>query len=135
MNKNKFYKLLLIAGILGGSCMAKADETCADGMGTLRLGKDNTTYYCTSNITMNWWSAFAWCKSIGGTLFDVNTECSKTSGIQECPQVNALEMDAWTVNIVDEETAVVINGWGGGWSSRIYSEKKTNNKKATCVMP
>ena len=51
--------------------------TCANGNGTAFLGNDGKTYYCGSKGHMNWWSAFAWCESIGGEMVDMNSECLK----------------------------------------------------------
>ena len=60
--------------------------SCAGGSGTVLTGVDGTSY-CKSNITMNWWSAFAWCDAIGGRLIDVTTECIKTTGTSGCPNL------------------------------------------------
>ena len=34
--------------------------------------------FCVSNNGMNWWSAFNWCKSNGGTLASFNSACPNT---------------------------------------------------------
>ena len=34
--------------------------------------------FCISNNGMNWWSAFNWCKSNGGTLASFNSACPNT---------------------------------------------------------
>ena len=34
--------------------------------------------FCISNLSMNWWSAFNWCKSNGGTLASFNSACPNT---------------------------------------------------------
>ena len=37
----------------------------------------NGLNFCQSNVSMNWWSAFVWCKSIGHELVDLETACPK----------------------------------------------------------
>ena len=34
--------------------------------------------FCVSNNPMNWWSAFNWCQSNGGTLASFNSACPNT---------------------------------------------------------
>ena len=140
MNKNfgTIRNVLLAALVCTGAFMAQAQTTeCADGMGILVTGRDNTTRYCLSKISMNWYSAFAWCDSIGGQLFNVNTECLKTTATSdECPQIRGFSsIEAWTVNTIDEDTAVLAVGWSGVGTSRILNLKKINRSKALCTMP
>ena len=49
-----------------------AHAACAEG--TEITGK-NGHVYCKSNITMNWYTAFAWCDTQGRTLATVNQMC------------------------------------------------------------
>ena len=35
----------------------------------------NGLNFCQSNVSMNWWSALIWCKSIGRKLAEVETAC------------------------------------------------------------
>ena len=132
---NKFTLLLIFSFGITSPLLA-ATVPCANGTGELVQGHDGATYYCRSNVRMNWWSAFAWCDSIGATLFDVNTECPKTSGTNPCPQIDHLGGDNdWTVNSIDNDTAVTAWGWAGNTTSSISSKAKTELSRAFCVMP
>ena len=59
------------------SSVANAEISCEDAGGTLFKGNDGKTEYCLSFHGMNWWSANAWCQSLGMELVDVQTECNK----------------------------------------------------------
>ena len=37
--------------------------------------------YCLSKFTMNWYSAYAWCKDQGMNLIELDTTCGVSSGI------------------------------------------------------
>ena len=47
-----------------------APATC-----TAAMCPSETKTFCKSNLTMNWWSAFNWCKSNGGTLASFVSMC------------------------------------------------------------
>ncbi|MGN1091022.1 MAG: hypothetical protein ACI4RJ_00815 [Alphaproteobacteria bacterium] len=74
------------------SSVANAEISCEDAGGTLFKGNDKETEYCVSFHGMNWWSANAWCQSLGWELIDVQTECNKRSVSNvpstDCPQLN-----------------------------------------------
>ena len=61
-------------------------ESCANGAGTLVSGWDGRSY-CVGKASMNWWSAFAWCDAIGGTLLDITADCACSGS--SCPNVDA----------------------------------------------
>ena len=42
-------------------------------------GKSGKTY-CLSKFTMNWYTAYAWCKDQGMNLIEADTTCGVTSG-------------------------------------------------------
>ncbi len=74
--------LFLICAVLFTTPVALADdittETCANGAGTVIVGKSGTQY-CMSNNTMNFWNAYSWCDSLGMRFIDLNTECGCSS--------------------------------------------------------
>ena len=76
--------ITLCAGILLFSGIAHA-ESCANGAGKAASGA-NGNMYCMSTAYMNWWSAFAWCEAIGGSLVDVTEDCACTGS--SCPTVS-----------------------------------------------
>lgn len=83
--------------------------SCAGGSGTVLTGKDGTSY-CKSNISMNWWSAFAWCDAIGGRLIDVTEECIKTTGPSGCPNLTEVGGGlVWTQNVPSANLAYLVD--------------------------
>lgn len=97
-------------------------QTCTGGQ--IITGKDTTRSFCLSNNTMNWWSAFQWCKSNGRTLASPDnachygTETGWMTGLWGCANMkqtslpgswvslaldtnNALSIGAYHVNIID----------------------------------
>ena len=50
-------------------------KTCANGAGIVITG-NNGTDYCMSNNNMNWWTALAWCQTIGKTAIRYPEDCS-----------------------------------------------------------
>ncbi len=72
----KPYKMnCLLAAVTIGLCLltgTNAYAACAEG--TEITGK-NGHVYCKSNITMNWYTAFAWCDTQGRTLATMEQMC------------------------------------------------------------
>ena len=44
----------------------------------------NEMTFCESKTKMNWWSAFAWCESIGAKLVDLNHACPNGFSSKRC---------------------------------------------------
>lgn len=59
---NKAITLICALFILSSS--AFADETYANGAGTIITGLISGHKYCKSNTKMNWWNAYIWCEGI-----------------------------------------------------------------------
>ena len=56
--------------------------------------------FCKSNETMNWWTAFNWCKSNGGTLANFTSMCPDTPIVVNnvdgaCPALQGVGSSAW----------------------------------------
>ena len=69
------------------SFSAKATVSCQEADGTEFTGKDGVSHYCIGPQYMNWWSAYTWCASIGGELFDM-ADCQLASNNSpKCPQL------------------------------------------------
>ncbi len=66
----KILALVMFLNIIFAATATYADSAkrCTDG--TLVEGVDKYEY-CKSKVTMNWWSAFAWCKAQGRELFSI----------------------------------------------------------------
>ncbi len=102
------------------------EYNCANGHGDTVISTTNKKY-CQSRIEMNWWSAFAWCQSIGGTLIDLNEDCEDTSITNTpmpCPALYNPKNNAavWTANVPDSTYAYVVLSSSGtirnNWASR-----------------
>jgi len=66
---NKFvFAIVLCAGVSCGAQVANCDG------GEIITGENNHEY-CLSNITMNWWSAFSWCRANHRTLASITQAC------------------------------------------------------------
>lgn len=52
---------------------ADAPDTC-----TSEFCPSPAKSFCISNVKLNWWSAFNWCKSNGGSLAAFNSACPNT---------------------------------------------------------
>ena len=69
------------------SFSAKATVSCQQADGNEFTGRDRVSHYCIGPRYMNWWSAYAWCDSIGGELFDI-ADCQLASNNSDyCPQL------------------------------------------------
>ena len=90
----KIITLALGTTLLIASTAARA-VPCADGAGTYGNGWDNREY-CKSNVAMNWWSAFAWCEAIGGTLADATDDCACSGS--SCPAVSGSTGESYCIN-------------------------------------
>ncbi len=105
-------KLILILALTISTNAVAA--TCANGTGTELTGKYKYTY-CQSHISMNWWSAFAWCNSIGSELIDITEDCvptgTPTSGSEvHCPNLYGIGSGiGWTQNVPNNEYAYFID--------------------------
>ena len=118
-------KIFLILGLfLLGATPAFA-EYCAGGYGDIFTAV-NGKKYCLSRTTMNWWSAHAWCNSIGKTLINPSEDCDCTGYEQcevglDCPNLKGIITDsnktAWT-NIPGESGfSLVLTSTSRFWNS------------------
>ena len=119
------------------SSVANAEISCEDAGGTLFKGNDGKTEYCLSYHGMNWWSANAWCQSLGMELVDLEIECKKKGvspgGTYICPQLRMLGDEyilAWTKNTASPSQALGFDLRGG------YMERGQKNygRNALCLV-
>lgn len=93
------------------SFSAKATVSCQEADGKEFTGKDGVSHYCIGPQQMNWWSAYTWCDSIGGELFDM-ADCQLASNNGNCPQlqhpsqVHVLDSLLWTKQSGQNGTAM-----------------------------
>ena len=106
-------KILFVLCIF--SSVANAEISCEDAGGTLFKGNDGKTEYCLSYHGMNWWSANAWCQSLGLELVDLQIECNKKAvsnvSSTDCPQLTVnmgVMRFGWAKNTPSQSTAMRI---------------------------
>ena len=71
MNR-KLFLLCLMGAFLATSAYAKCDG------GTMITGKSGS--FCKSNVKMNWWSAYSWCKANDRSLATIYEACPSWNG-------------------------------------------------------
>ncbi len=104
----------MLALMISTATLAKLEPgKCAGGEGNLLTTNDNIQY-CQSQIDMNWWSAFAWCKSIGEDLIDMTTECNigrTPETTVPCPHLTGIGGSgwSWSANVPDASEAYGVN--------------------------
>ena len=100
-------KFLIVLCLISSTAQAKV--YCEDAGGISWIGEDGSTKYCVSRHTMNWWTVHSWCEEIGGTLFDITKECSKSSYPATCTQLKKEKSPyryLWTMNVVSSSQAL-----------------------------
>jgi len=81
-----FLSLVLSHTVIAGTNIPWTKEGCESVKGTWVTAHSptddgcdaahcNGLHFCRSNVSMNWWSAMIWCKSIGHKLVDLETAC------------------------------------------------------------
>ena len=91
---------------------SEAPSTC-----TVTMCPDNAKTFCKSIKTMNWWSAFNWCKANGGTLASFNSMCPGAETVHNnvegaCPALQKTgEVSQWVWSSLGRGTsdAFVVN--------------------------
>ena len=119
------------------SSVANAEISCEDAGGTLFKGNDGKTEYCLSYHAMNWWSANAWCQTLGWELVDLQTECKKkaVSNVPSstCPQLTVAvgtRKYGWAKNTPSQSTAMRIQVHYG----EIGRPAKSDTAAALCLV-
>ena len=77
--------LMLMSICISTSAFARLERCTAENGGLLFEG-ENGQSYCLSRRTMNWWSAFSWCKGVGGELATIDEACPST-GYAVCTNI------------------------------------------------
>ncbi len=114
--------LSLLCGLPTGTFAAVEANGCAQRNGDLLTG-DEAPKYCKSRILMNWWSAFAWCKSMNGTLVDLTVDCLVgkyvSTNTTQCPYLTSLggSDTVWTQNVPDASYAYHVSLSSGAVAS------------------
>ena len=83
---------ILMAMMMATTAYARLEGCTSKNGGKLFQGQNGQSY-CLSRRTMNWWSAFSWCKSVGGELATVDDACPDT-GFDTCTNIG-INGTAW----------------------------------------
>ena len=104
----KLLLILAITVVLPSMAYAK----CVGG--TEKPGK-NGHVYCICNQTMNWWSAFAWCKANKRHLATLDEACNNQSWSGGCTNMRiGINKSAWTAIASGDSSAYGVWHYTGG---------------------
>ena len=118
-------KLLLILTL----SIALPNIAMADCVGGEEKPGKNGHVYCISNQTMNWWSAFAWCKANKRHLATLDEACNNQSWSGGCTNMNiGVNKSAWTAIASGDSSAYLVLLYPGFVST--YT--RTSNANALC---
>lgn len=125
--------------ILGVKVVSAQTTACALGQGEIVKGV-NTVTYCKSRIGMNWWSAHAWCDSIGKNLVNPSEDCD-CQGYENCDMSlscpnfkNMSSGSVWTSAVAHGKTrATTIDLYNGVTNlTGSAAHNKTQEYRALC---
>ncbi len=136
---NKYIVLIGLILLPVGAMGTTAAGGCANGSGDLLTGESpDNIQYCQSRTTLNWYSAFAWCKSIDMELIDLTEECmngSINNSTVACPYLNGIGIGkVWTRNVYDSQHAYYVDLSSGDIAHNI-GKHVGGRHKALCRMP
>ncbi len=98
-------KLLLILTL----SIALPNIAMADCAGGEEKPGKNGHVYCISNQTMNWWSAFAWCKANKRHLVTLDEACNNQSWSGGCTNMSiGINRTAWTAIASGDSSAYYV---------------------------
>jgi len=103
-------KKLFILTLIGLISSASAYAACNGGT---EVTNTAGTTFCKSNVTMNWWSAAAWCKANGlqlATMYEMCPNWDGNTGSDKCPELNGKGRGyAWSATASGSESAFYVN--------------------------
>ena len=126
----KIFILTLIGLISATSAYAKCE-------GGTEITNTAGTTFCKSNVTMNWWSAAAWCKENGlqlATMYEMCPTWDGNAGSGKCSELNGKgSSSVWSATASGSEYAFNVNLSGGDVNSTRYSYRSyLDNFSAFC---
>ena len=106
---------ILMAMMIATTAYARLEGCTSKNGGALFQG-ENGQSYCLSRISMNWWSAFSWCKGVGGELVTIDDACPGT-GFDKCTNIAGKQTKvlnhAWLASSYDSTAAYTVNAGTG----------------------
>ena len=105
---------------------------CTSELGGIPFKGANNVDYCVSEITMNWFSAFSWCKAVGGKLATVDEACPGTL-FNTCTNIKGKQTtntgNAWLATPYGDQYAYPVNLSSGAVNA---SSRYSNVTYALC---
>ena len=112
-------KKLFILSLIGLISATSAYAACNGGT---EVTNTAGTTFCKSNVTMNWWSAAAWCKENGlhlATMYEMCPTWDGNEGGGKCPELNGKGSGyAWSATASGSGRAFIVvlsNGYVGDY--------------------
>ena len=102
--KKKLFLMCIIGLMSVSSAYAKCD-------GGTEVTNTAGTTFCKSNVTMNWWSAAAWCKANGlhlATMYEMCPSWDGNTGSGKCPELNGKDDAVWSATASDNDKAFLV---------------------------
>ena len=129
------FKKLCLIGICITGVMARAE--CTSDIGTLITGLDGTDY-CLSKVSLNWWSAYSWCRAVGGTFATVDAVCGPNWEFDNCRNLSTVTDfgDAITATPYKSHMTYHLRwmGYRGNYGIRTEHSRR-DLVPAICLMP
>ena len=123
--------LAILMAMLATSAYARLEGCTSENGGVLFQG-ENGQSYCISRRQMNWWSAFSWCKGVGGELATIDDACPGT-GFDKCTNIVGKQSKVrnwtWLATPSSSEAAYVVAAGTGNVDNYGY---RTNAYYALC---
>lgn len=111
MNRKLF--LLCLLGLLS---VSSAYAKCEGGK---EVTNSVGTTFCCSNVSLNWWSAAAWCKANGlhlATMYEMCPSWDGTTGGGKCPEFNGIGTGfVWSSTANGASSAFSVYDSGSGY--------------------
>jgi len=92
---------------------------CNDPNNTTLTNNCNGKKFCLSGFSLNWWSSFTWCESIGGKFASIEEACPGSQAVSgtACPNFKGINtgVGCWRLSTglgTDNAFAVCSNGIG-----------------------
>ena len=99
-------------------------------------GAVNGHTYCRSKATMNWWTAFGWCKKQGRELASIDQLCDNWNGVTSdniCPNMKLeSEMTVWSSNPNGSSCVFLVSLKSGNIDSRLTHFTRRDKLPAVC---
>ena len=123
--KKKLFLMCLIGLISITSVYAKCD-------GGTEITNSVGTTFCQSNVTMNWWSAAAWCKANKlqlATIYEMCPSWNGNTGSGKCPELSVNSSGyVWSATAKDNDAAFIVSLESGAVNHGHLGERKTGGK-------